>query len=39
MDDNCRVPPSQVLTGDAPGANPGVPLGVNPGVEAVTGSE
>jgi hypothetical protein len=34
MDNNCRPMSHQVFTGgDAPGANPGVPIGVNPGVE------
>ena len=35
MDNNCRPMPHQVFTDDAPGANPGVPLGTNPGVEPV----
>lgn len=33
MDTNCRPAPHQVFTEDAPGANPDVPLGTNPGVE------
>ena len=36
MDDNCRQMAHQVFTDDAPGANPDVPLGVNPGEEPVT---
>jgi hypothetical protein len=28
--------PHQVFTDDAPGANPDVPLGTNPGVEPLT---
>ncbi|HTI74394.1 MAG TPA: hypothetical protein VL634_05315 [Mycobacterium sp.] len=35
MDNNCRPMPHQVFAPDAPGANPGVPLGTNPGVEPV----
>ncbi|MBI3217476.1 MAG: hypothetical protein HYZ38_26985 [Mycobacterium sp.] len=31
MDTNCRVAPTQEFTDAAPGANPDVPLGVNPG--------
>ncbi len=37
MDANCRPTPHQVFTGDAPGANPDVPLGTNPGEEPVVG--
>jgi hypothetical protein len=33
MDASCRPAPHQVFTEDAPGANPDVPLGTNPGVE------
>jgi hypothetical protein len=33
MDDNCRPMPHQGFTEDAPGANPGVPLGTNPGYQ------
>jgi len=36
MDDNCRPMPHQIFTHDAPGANPDVPLGTNPGVEPLT---
>jgi hypothetical protein len=36
MDDNCRAMPHHVFTDDAPGANPHVPLGTNPGVEPLT---
>ena len=36
VDNNCRAMPHQVFTHDAPGANPGVPLGTNPGVEPAT---
>lgn len=36
MDDNCQTMAHQVFTHDAPGTNPGVPLGTNPGVEPVT---
>ena len=36
MDSNCRPMPHQVFTEDAPGANPDVPLGTNPGVEPLT---
>jgi len=38
MDDNCRQMPSQVFTHDsdgAPGANPQVEIGTNPGEEPV----
>jgi len=35
IDVSCRPMPHQVFTDDAPGANPGVPLGTNPGVEPV----
>ena len=37
MDDNCRAMPHQAFTEDAPGANPGVPIGTNPGLEPVVG--
>jgi hypothetical protein len=34
-DSNCRTAPYQETTGDsAPGANPDLPLGLNPGVQA-----
>jgi hypothetical protein len=36
MDDNCQPTAHQVFTDDAPGANPEVPLGTNPGFEPVT---
>ena len=36
MDVSCRPMPHQVFTDDAPGANPGVGLGTNPGVEPLT---
>jgi hypothetical protein len=36
MDASCRPMPHQVFTDDAPGANPDVPLGTNPGVEPLT---
>jgi hypothetical protein len=36
MDVNCRPMPHQAFTEDAPGANPGVSLGTNPGYEPVT---
>jgi hypothetical protein len=36
MDDNCRPMAHQIFTHDAPGANPDVPLGTNPGVEPLT---
>ncbi|WP_299560334.1 hypothetical protein [uncultured Mycolicibacterium sp.] len=32
-DDNCRPAPQQEPPGDAPGANPETPVGVNPGSE------
>jgi len=32
-DNNCRPSAYQVFTEDAPGANPEVPIGVNPGLE------
>jgi hypothetical protein len=35
MDSNCRPMPHQVFTEDAPGANPDVPLGTNPGEQAL----
>ena len=34
---NCRVHPGGHSTGDAPGANPDVPLGVDPTYQSVTG--
>ncbi len=37
MDANCRAVPHQVFTDDAPGANPDVPLGTNPGEEPLVG--
>ena len=37
MDANCRPMPNQVFTDDAPGANPDVPLGINPGDEPLVG--
>jgi hypothetical protein len=37
MDASCRPMPHQVFTDDAPGANPDVPLGTNPGLEPVVG--
>ena len=38
MDSNCKNAPSQVFThADAPGANPEVPLGLDPAEDAVTG--
>jgi hypothetical protein len=36
MDNNCRVSPTQEFTDAAPGADPGVPLGVNPGSDSAT---
>ncbi|WP_101952149.1 hypothetical protein [Mycobacterium sp. 3519A] len=36
MDAYCRPMPHQSFTDDAPGANPGVSLGTNPGYEPVT---
>ena len=36
MDVSCRPMPHQVFTDDAPGANPGVSLGTNPGYEPLT---
>jgi hypothetical protein len=38
LEDNCRPMPHQVFTHDAPGANPGLPVGVDPGVAPVVGS-
>lgn len=35
---NCRAALENVFSGNAPGANPGVPLGVNPGLAPMTGS-
>ena len=37
MDNNCREMAHQVFTHDAAGANPDVPLGINPGEEPVVG--
>jgi hypothetical protein len=38
MDDNCRPMAHQIYThDDAPGANPDVPLGTNPGEQPVVG--
>ncbi len=37
-DTNCRADPTQVFNDNAPGANPDVPLGVDPGLDPVTGS-
>lgn len=36
VDSNCQPTPHQVFTDDAPGANPEVPLGTNPGFAPVT---
>jgi hypothetical protein len=36
MDASCRPMPHHVFTDDAPGANPDVPLGTNPGAEPLT---
>jgi hypothetical protein len=36
MDASCRPMPHQVFTDDAPGANPDVPLGTNPGEQPLT---
>ena len=36
MDSNCRLMPDQMVTDNAPGANPDVPLGTNPGEEPAT---
>ena len=38
MDTYCRADPTQVFNDNAPGANPDVPLGVNPGVDPATGA-
>ena len=38
MDDNCRQMAHQVFTHDAPGADPELPTGVDPGVAPVVGS-
>ena len=35
MNNNCRPAPSQSPGGNAPGANPDVPTGLNPGVAPV----
>jgi hypothetical protein len=37
MDNNCRPMTDQPFTNNAPGANPDVPLGTNPGSEPVVG--
>jgi hypothetical protein len=37
-DTYCRADPGQVFTNDAPGTNPDVPLGVDPGLDPVTGA-
>ena len=38
MDDNCRQMPHQIFTHeDAPGANPELPSGLDPGNEPVVG--
>ena len=34
---HCRVDTDQQVTGNAPGANPDVPLGVDPGQQPATG--
>ena len=36
MDASCRPMPHQVFADDAPGANPNVPVGTNPGYEPLT---
>ena len=36
MDVSCRPMPQQAFTDSAPGANPGVGLGTNPGYEPLT---
>ena len=36
MDDNCRPMSHQTFIHGSPGANPGVPIGTNPGVQPVT---
>lgn len=36
-DSNCRANPYDQQTSNAPGANPDVPLGLTPGLDAVTG--
>jgi hypothetical protein len=36
MDSSCRPMPQQVFTDNAPGANPDVPLGTNPGEQPLT---
>jgi hypothetical protein len=35
-DANCRPMPHQMFTDDAPGANPDVPLGTNPGEQPLS---
>jgi hypothetical protein len=37
MDNNCRPMAHQVFTHDAPGADPQLPIGLDPGVEPVVG--
>ncbi|MGH3677548.1 MAG: hypothetical protein ACRDU5_17780 [Mycobacterium sp.] len=37
MDSNCKPMAHQVFTHDAPGANPELPTGTNPGVAPVVG--